>query len=316
MAVKELAGLLFTAARHSSKATDAELVQQFSTSNDQAAFAALVERHGHMVVRVCRRLLHNPHDVDDAFQVTFLVLARQARSIQKRQAVASWLYGVARRTAVAARRAAARRRVHEGGASRMSPNRATDTLEWSEVQQAIEDELGRLPEKFRTPFVFCCLEGKNRADVARDLGIREGTISSRLARARKQLQERLAKRGIVLSAALAALALSETALPAGLYASTIRMAMKCATAGGMVHGVAPMRVAILLRTVLKSMVFAKCKTAVIIVGLLALGLGSAGAIYFATANPSRAASELSVSVKKTLWAIMASSGVEGPGCGG
>jgi WD40 repeat protein len=162
----------------------------------------------------------------------------------------------------------------------MRRKQAGDVLQWREVQEALEEELAGLPEKLCTPFVLCCLEGKNRGNVARDLGLKEGTISSRLDRARKQLQARLAKRGIMLSSVLGAVALCEPTLPPGLCSTTVRTAVQYAAR----RGAPPAKVAPLLRTVLRSMLWTNCKSAVVAIGVLALGLGSLGAIHLTKAT--------------------------------
>jgi RNA polymerase sigma factor (sigma-70 family) len=215
-------------AHGSTSATDAELLSGFSSSRDEVAFTALVKRHGPMVLRVCRRVLHHEQDAEDAFQATFLVLARSAAVVRKREALASWLHGVACRISTNARRAAARRRTHEKCAQIAPLSGPGEQLAWREVQSALDEEIQRLPEKYRAVFVPCCLEGASRADVARQLGLKEGTVSSRLATARKLLRQRLARRGITLSAVLAAVALTQGtgrgSVPAVLSRSTIRAA--------------------------------------------------------------------------------------------
>jgi RNA polymerase sigma factor (sigma-70 family) len=209
-------------------ATDAELLSGFSSGRDKGAFTALVQRHGPMVLRVCRRVLHHEQDAEDAFQATFLVLARCAAAVRKREALASWLHGVACRMAANARRAAARRRAHERCAETAAGSGPNEQLAWREVQSILDEEVQRLPEKYRAVFVPCCLEGESRVDVAHQLGQKEGTVSSRLATARKLLRARLARRGITLSAVMTVLALTQGAgrgsVPAVLSRSTVRAA--------------------------------------------------------------------------------------------
>jgi RNA polymerase sigma factor (sigma-70 family) len=208
--------------------TDQELVRRFTTTKDRQAFETLVRRHGSLVLSVCRRVLRQEQDAEDAFQATFLVLARKAASIRDAGALASWLYGVAYRMARSAKRAAGRRRTHEARAEALLPKDPSWETAWREVQTVLDDEIGRLPERLRAPFLLCYLEGHGRAEAARQLGLKEGTVWSRLAQARKQLQRRLGRRGIALSAVLGAAALSErlgtAAVPALLAAATARAA--------------------------------------------------------------------------------------------
>lgn len=222
--------------------TDAELLCGFANRSDEAAFATLVQRHGPMVLRVCRRVLHHDQDAEDAFQATFLVLARSAATIRKRESLASWLHGVACRMAANAKRTEARRRAHEKRAQTALVPDPDKELHWREVQAALDEEVRRLPGKYRAVFVSCCLEGESRADVARQLGEKEGTVSSRLAEARRLLQKRLARRGITLSAVLTAIALTQGTgqgeVPAGLARSTVVAAGTLARGGaGAVTGI-------------------------------------------------------------------------------
>jgi RNA polymerase sigma factor (sigma-70 family) len=247
--------------------SDSELLDAFLNEHDATAFAALVQRHGPMVLNVCHRALHQREDAEDAFQATFLILARKAASVRKRPALASWLYGAASRMALSIKRAAARRRSYEGRARAMAPANPCADLAWREVQIVLEEEIQRLAEKYRTVFVLCCLESKPRAEVARLLGLKEGTVSSRRDHARKQLQGRLARRGVTLSGVLAATALTQAAsraVPAALLTTTVRGA--AASSAG-TAGVVSTRVAALVERGLKT------TTTHNIVANLALALG-------------------------------------------
>lgn len=259
--------------------TDSELLQRFAARRDEAAFAAIVHRHGGRVWRLCRRVLGDEQAAEDAFQATFLVLARSARSIRKSESVASWLYGVAYRVAVRAKRQANLRRHHERQFRAMTSKPSGDELTWRELQALVEEELHRLPARYRMPFVLCCLEGAGRAEAARELGIKEGTLSSRLAHARKLLQERLAHRGVTLAAASAAIVLVESVqadVPAALAHSAVQSAIKAASGG-----VVAANVASLAQSVTRAIVLTKAKSAGLLLACALLAAGAGTLAHFA-----------------------------------
>src|SRR5690242_8711204 len=194
--------------------SDRALLERFLAQRDAAAFAALVRRHGPAVLGVCRRLLHHAQDAEDAFQATFLVLVRKGRSIAKREAVGSWLYGVAYRVALKARADAGRRRHREEAAARAEAQPPPDAAR-DDLRRVIDEEVNRLPDKYREPVVLCYFEGKTYQEAARLLGCPAGTASVRLARARELLRTRLGRRGVALSAVALAAWLAEGAAPAG-----------------------------------------------------------------------------------------------------
>jgi RNA polymerase sigma factor (sigma-70 family) len=255
--------------------TDGQLLGQFVAHRDERAFAALVRRHGPMVLAVCRRLLRHTQDAEDAFQATFLVLARKAPSMRDREAVGSWLSGAARLAALKARSMNARRRKKEQQVEDMPHPQVRPKEPDRELLALLDAEVGRLPEKYRLPVVLCELEGRTRREVARQLGLPEGTLSSRLATARKLLAKRLARCGTAFSAAGLVAALSQevsAALPPHLVSSTVRAALGLA-AGKVAAVTTP--AAVLMKGVLKSMFLAKLKTMVTTAALV-VALGAAG----------------------------------------
>jgi RNA polymerase sigma factor (sigma-70 family) len=266
--------------------SDGELLEQFLLQREEAAFEALVRRHGAMVLGVCRRVLRHEADAEDAFQATFLVLVRKAGTVQPRDHVGHWLYGVAYRTALRAKALEARRRMKERTAAR--PQELQDGI-WKDVLPLLDQELSGLPEKYRIPVVLCDLEGKSRKEVARILGCLEGTLSSRLARARTLLARRLYRRGVVLSGGALATMLSAygavSSVPVGLASGTIKMALPLAAGQAAATACASANVLTLTEGVLKAMLLTKVKTAtVILCGVAALGMGTGGMLYRAKAS--------------------------------
>jgi RNA polymerase sigma factor (sigma-70 family) len=258
--------------------SDGQLLECFLTRHDEEAFAVLVHRHGPMVWSVCRRLLRGLHDAEDAFQATFLVLARKGASVRPREFVGNWLYGVAYRTALRARSDNTRRREKE---SETVDRCASDTAEdegWLELLPYLDRELNRLPEKYRLPVVLCDLEGRSRKEVAGQLRIPEGTLSSRLATARKLLAGRLRRHGLSLAGgALATLMTQNGAsacVPRTLMISTVKAAGLVA-AGQATAGVVSTTVATLTEGVMKAMFLSKLRSAVVL--LLAVTILTTGA---------------------------------------
>jgi RNA polymerase sigma factor (sigma-70 family) len=215
-------------------ASDAALVQRFAADRDEAAFAELLRRHGPAVLGVCRRVLRHDQDAEDAFQATFFVLARKAGTIRRTASVGSWLYGVALRIARKARVARERRPMAEIELANVA---ATDLEQsWSDLMPVLDEEIGRLPVKYRLPFVLCHLEGKTNEQAAREIGCPLGTVLSRLSRARERLRGRLVRRGVVLSGGALAAVLAENAaggtVPTALAGSTLQGAIRFVSAGG------------------------------------------------------------------------------------
>jgi RNA polymerase sigma factor (sigma-70 family) len=266
--------------------SDGQLLEQFLSRREEAAFEALVRRHGAMVLGVCRRVLHNEADAEDAFQATFLVLVRKAGSVQPRDLVGHWLYGVAYRTAIRAKALEAKRRMKERA---VPPSAANHPGSWQDVLPLLDQELDGLPEKYRVPVVLCDLEGKSRKEVARILGCREGTLSSRLARARVLLAWRLARGGVGLSAGMLASLVaahgSSASVPVSLLSATVKAALVAASAPTLAAACVSVKVATLTQGVLKTMLFAKLKTVTLLCcGVTALGMGTGGLLYQAQAG--------------------------------
>jgi RNA polymerase sigma factor (sigma-70 family) len=260
--------------------TDGQLLGCFLEQRDESAFAALVRRHGPMVWGVCRRVLGNHHDAEDAFQATFLVLVRKAASVVPRELVANWLYGVAHQTARKARATAARRGGRERQVTDMPEPAVTEPDLWPDLQPLLDRELSLLPDKYRVPIVLCDLGGKTRKEAARQVGCPEGTLAARLARGRAMLAKRLARHGLSVSGGALAVALSHQAasasVPASVVATTIKAAALLAAGEAAAAGVIPAKVAALTGGVLRSMLLHKLKTLMMLLGMLgviALGLG-------------------------------------------
>jgi RNA polymerase sigma factor (sigma-70 family) len=252
---------------------DGQLLQQFVARGDEAAFAALVRRHGPMVLGVCRRLLRGGADADDAFQATFLVLFRRARALDRRASLAGYLYTVAYHVALRARAASARRRSQERQVVDMPRAECRAEEVWRDLQPVLDDELNRLPDKYRELVLLCYVEGKTNEEAGRLLRLPTGTVKSRLARARELLKGRLSRRGITLTAGLLAAVLAERAAAAvspRLLATTLQTTVRLAA--GQAAGPA----AALAEGVLKAMFATKLKIATVFLvaaGVLALGAG-------------------------------------------
>jgi RNA polymerase sigma factor (sigma-70 family) len=237
-----------------------------------------------MVLGVCRRVLRDPHDAEDAFQATFLVLLRKAATISRRELVGNWLYGVAYRTALEARAVAVRRRLRERQVSAMPETPFTPKELWNDLQPVLDQELHRLPDRYRGPLVLCDLQGKSRKDAARELGCPEGTISSRLARARALLAARLARHGLALSGGALALVISQEAagasVPLPLLVSTVEVATTVAAGPATATALIPGRVAALLERMMRVMLLTRLKIATaLLLSAGVLGLGIAARAY-------------------------------------
>jgi len=271
---------------------DSQLLQRFLASRDEAAFTLLVRRHRAMVLGVCQRLLSNSHDCEDAFQATFLVLLRRASSIRKHESLANWLYGVAHRTALKARTLSKRhprmQALIDGPAVLDSACDASQR----ELRSVLDEELARLPAKYRAPVVLCYLEGKTFTEAAAQLGCPAGTVSGRLARAREILRKRLTRRDITLAAGWEAVLLqppASTLVSASLMSSTLKSA--ASIAAGSVAGVSaiPGPVAALTEGVIKAMFLTKIRILAAVVGIGVIATGSG--VLVSAAMPTQDAIE-------------------------
>jgi RNA polymerase sigma-70 factor (ECF subfamily) len=273
---------------------DHELVGRFASRRGaddevaEAAFAALVARHGPMVLHVCRAVLGDRHEAEDAFQATFLVLASRARSIRSGASVGSWLHGVALRVASRARSRATRRRHHERRRAEMTERRIEGEngapLLKDELARVLQEEIGRLPEKFRAAVVLCCLEGLTHEGAADRLGCPVGTVRSRLAAARERLKRRLTRRGVASAAPVTWLASGltrvpeavppGTTVPAALAGGTIRAAMRVGLGEGSLAGIVSAEAVALWEGTMRSMTMTKLT--LVATTILAAGLATAG----------------------------------------
>ncbi len=261
--------------------SDRQLLEQFQShaaDAAEAAFAGLVERHGPMVIRACRSVLQDEHAVQDAFQATFLVLVRRARSLWVRDSLGPWLFQVAVRVSASARASEIRRR-------RLELKKASQTeipvldRDFDDLRPLVHQELARLPEQFRAAVVLCCMEGLTQQQAARQLGWPLGTLQSRLARGREQLRAKLMRRGIAPSGALLAAILSsesaQASLPAALASSTVRMAAHYASGKAGAGAATAPPVILLTQGVLKAMVLQKLKLALALILVATMTAASA-----------------------------------------
>jgi RNA polymerase sigma factor (sigma-70 family) len=243
--------------------SDRELLNRFASTRDEAAFEALVRRHGPMVLGLCQRMLHNGHNAEDVFQATLLVLARKASAQRWHESVGSWLYEVAYRLCLAARAREARRRRHEGRVAVKAPEGPLAEVSLREARMLLDEELRRLPERYRAPLILCYLEGMTRDEAARQLGWSLDTLKRRLGQGRALLKQRLTRRGLTLSVVL--LAPGET-VSAGL----VEAAVKAAVAGPLFEQVTALAEAAMKMTSLSKLKMALA--ALLTTSFLAVGL--------------------------------------------
>jgi len=265
--------------------TDGKLLERFVSHRDQAALEVLIRRYGPMVWGVCRRILANHHDAEDAFQATFLVLVRKAGSIKPREMVGNWLYGVARQTALKARATAAKRRAREKQVTDMPDPAVTEQQDLRhDLQPLLDQELSRLPARYRAVIVLCDLGAKTRTEAAQQIGVPEGTVASRLVRARAMLAKRLARHGLPVAGGTLAMVLSQQAAPASVPTSVLSSTIKAASllAAGNAAVISD-EVAALTEGVLTAMFLNKLKSMMVVLLLILSGLGSGLLIVAAVA---------------------------------
>jgi RNA polymerase sigma factor (sigma-70 family) len=256
---------------------DAQLLERFLTFRDEAAFEALLRRHGPMVLAVCRRLLRLDQDVEDAFQATFLVLLRKAGSLRRRELLAPWLYGVAHRTALKARAQAARRQLREKPMADLPQPEISENGMFADLRSLLDAEIARLPKKLRLPVILCYLQGQTYAEAACQLGWPAGTVSGRLAQARNILRKRLTSRGLALGAGALDIGLTEHA-QAAVSPTLIRATVKTATflaAGGTI----PPAVATLTEGALQAMFLNKLRVLTVVLAVAVCGTSS-GVLFY------------------------------------
>jgi RNA polymerase sigma factor (sigma-70 family) len=260
-------------ALHAHDLTDGELLDRFLAYRDEPAFTVLVQRHGPMVLGVCRRVLGDFNLAEDSFQATFMVLVRRAASIGRQSALGGWLHAVALRIALKSRAQMAKRRSLERRSREMPRAELLDEVTWQELRGILDEEIGRLPQKYGTPLVLCYLEGKSHDQAARELGWAKTSLTSRLGRGRELLRQQLIRRGINLSAAALAVALGERAVGAPVTAlltlNTVKAAVGIVT-GKVVAGCLSKGAIILAEDCVQRSVATKAKLVLL---LLAQGTG-------------------------------------------
>ncbi len=271
-------------------AGDADLLRRWAADRDEAAFELLLYRHGPMVLGVCRRVLRDGHEAEDALQATFLALARKAASIGKREAVAGWLYRVAYRAALGARARAARRPTTDAANLDRLACRAADDVVWRDLRPVLDEEVSRLAAKYREPFVLHYLQGRTNEEVARELGCPVGTVLSRLSRARERLRLRLTRRGLALSAAALALGLTadaqSAAVPVGVVGPLVKAATLVALGRAPAAGLVSANAVTVAAEILRGMTMTKVKLLGVVVLVLGLvGTGAGALVHQAYAAP-------------------------------
>jgi len=273
--------------------SDGELLECLTSrrnSDGEEAFRALVERHGPMVLGLCRSLVKDAHDAEDAFQATFLVLFRKAGSIRRRDTIGPWLYGVAAKVARKARARTARRSRRERPLSQELTAREDPAADCGTTFGIVHEEIARLPEPLRGPLLLCCVQGMSYDGAARNLGVTKPTLRGRLHRARKRLAERLRGRGIDAVAVAASLESSRYPLPPlalALVESTLQISLRWSSISGLCIGAiaVPDSIAILATGAIRTMMFQTYKSSAV---ALLVGAGLLGSVVLAQQGTRRA----------------------------
>jgi RNA polymerase sigma factor (sigma-70 family) len=265
---------------------DEQLLERFVAAHREVgemAFEVLVDRHGPMVLRICRAILRDQHDAEDACQATFLVLARRAGSIRSGTSLASWLHGVARRVASRARSAASRRRQHERDAAELTEPCVADP-QWDDLAQVLYEEIDRLPEHYRAPIVLCDMEGLTEGQAARRLGRPVGTIRSQLTRGRQRLRSRLTRRGLapasMIVVAERTCGSATAGVPSALVRSTVQSATQFALPKATTAGMVSAKAAALAEAFLRSLLMARILNAAF-AAFVTLAIATVGAFALA-----------------------------------
>lgn len=267
--------------------TDAQLLDRFRSGTDhgsETAFAGLVARHGSMVLGVCRRALNDPHDVADAFQATFLILVRKAETVEARDSLGRWLYGVSRRVAVRAKRTAARRTAREVNGVESLAVLAPPKQD-NDLPVILDEEIGRLPEKYRDAVILCDLQGLSQEEAARQLGCVVGTVKSRLSRGRERLHSRLIRRGVAPAIAAWCGDSVATEVPAAMAEATVKAAIRFAAGQAGAAGAVSACVIELTQGVLRAMLFTKMRVLIATLATIAALATGAGVLARQTTAP-------------------------------
>jgi RNA polymerase sigma factor (sigma-70 family) len=291
------------AALDAERLNDAELLHRFVDGRDDAAFTALVRRHGGLVLKVCRNVLRREADAEDAFQATFLVLARKAASVRHEPFLGGWLHTIAFRCARDMRKSAMRRQIRETTSRQPhSEESPVASAAMNELQAILDEEIQRLSVQYRNAFVLCVLQGKSRAEATAALACTEGTLASRLARAREMLQKRLTARGIALSAALCACAVSSSGASASVSATLANSATVAALAftSGQAVGGTSVHALALANGVLKGMLVSKVSFNAIWMTVVCLGIAGVGSLIAQTDATTRKDAPLKPSSQAAL----------------